>query len=132
MLPPAAVSPLTVRPTSQLAYTGGACLALTAPPPPPPSLSSAGPWVALHALYSAALPLDPGFGSGSGIIGIGSGSGLDLTWTAACAGSSRVGLLLRTAPAEVAGSAGCCVGLAVGPWGAGDKAVVEALRKAGE
>ncbi|GLC35518.1 hypothetical protein PLESTB_000198900 [Pleodorina starrii] len=143
-----APSPLTVRPTHHLAFCGGSCLSLTLAPPeeaeagaegqaaPPPPTAAAGPW--LHDLYSAHLPVPP--------------AGLDLSYTVACAGASRVAVLLRTAPpggaaggppaplpaataaagdAGGGGGGGPRVGLAVGPWGPGDRAVVEALRRAG-
>ncbi|GFR47376.1 hypothetical protein Agub_g9088 [Astrephomene gubernaculifera] len=150
---------LLVRPTQQVAFCGGSCLALSlAPPPAPASTPAPAPpapapaaafWT--HQLYSAALPVPA--------------SGLDVSYTVAGCGASRVALLLRlagsssavaaaaaaaatasmvtastaTAPAVAAvpavAGAGCSggggAGVVVGCWGAGDVEVVEQLRRAG-
>ncbi len=125
-----------------MAFSGGSCLAFAVTPTTATtavassssssSSSSAttrrlgpnGPWV--HGLYGTHLPVPHG--------------GLELSYTVACTGSSRVALLLHFAregqegagaAAAGAGAEAAC-GVAVGPWTAGDRATVEALRAAGE
>lgn len=138
---PSAGAALSVRPTTQLAFSGGSCLALAVTPTTATTTVTAvtgtssssstttrrlgpnGPWV--HGLYGTHLPVPHG--------------GLELSYTVACTGSSRVALLLHFAreghegagaAAAGAGAEAAC-GLAVGPWTTGDKATVESLRAAG-
>ncbi|GIL75646.1 hypothetical protein Vretifemale_5384 [Volvox reticuliferus] len=124
---PAGHPQLRVRPTQQVAFCGGCCLALqlgSAEEPEGPGEGTTrsammGPWK--HELYSAHLPVPA--------------AGLDLSYTVASSGASCVAVLLRTAPKEsdaaAAAGGGPRVGVVVGPWGAGDRAVVETLQRGG-
>ncbi|GLI61826.1 hypothetical protein VaNZ11_004267, partial [Volvox africanus] len=130
---PAGPPQLRVRPTQQVAFCGGCCLALQLGPAEETEgegegegegAARMGPWK--HELYSAHLVVPA--------------AGLDLTYTVACSGASRVAVLLRTAPMEFTAAPAAAAaawrtprvgGVVVGPWGAGDRAVVEALQRAG-